>query len=145
MSRDPESIELRIVKWAWWVLIGSLAPYVMVVHLVAPVPMPGSQGDQLVMPLAVVAAVIMITATLLRNGLLRRAAGAASKHQVLNVYRAACIASWAMIEGIAVLGVVLAFTGASRFVFYSYMGLALAGMLYFRPSHAELDRLTPTH
>ncbi len=144
MTSTPSfSTQWRVLQVVWLAVFFSLVPYTLIVQMMAGPSRPGSLGDGLVMPLGLVAAFIVIAVAFLRRTIMKRMAASMdhSEFNVLRTYRAACIFTWIVLESIALLAVVIVFSGASRFMFYVFLGLAVAGFVYFRPRRAEYQQL----
>ena len=117
-------------------MLFSMLPYALIVQFMGGESKPGSFGESLVLPLGFVAIMMAGSALFIRRLLL----GKKRSGQPMDQYRSACIISWVLMEAPSLLGLVLAFTGANRLMFYAFLGLSIAGMVIMRPSKPEFER-----
>jgi hypothetical protein len=139
-EKDMDRV-MAILKIIWMALLGSLAVYLIVGRLVAPVLMPQLGGE----------AFRMLRTALYALGFVRRlilaprgpSAGPTQARQYsgLQKYSSAVIASLAMSESIGIYGLVLFLLGKNTMDLFLLVGISAAAMFYFRPRKDELLNL----
>jgi hypothetical protein len=147
-EKDMDRV-MAILKIIWMALLGSLAVYLIVGRLVAPVLMPQLGGEAFRMLRTALYALGFVT--LIAAGYVRRlilaprgpSAGPTQARQYsgLQKYSSAVIASLAMSESIGIYGLVLFLLGKNTMDLFLLVGISAAAMFYFRPRKDELLNL----
>lgn len=140
---EPTGKSLLTIWIIWASMLGSLAAYVLVCHLLGEEIKSGVSPD---IPVRLIKSVLMavsaaeiVIAWFLRRFMLT-ARKTSEPSQAVGKYAAAVVISLAISESIAIYGLILFFIGEDFPTFYSFTALSAAAMIFYRPKSDEFER-----